>query len=178
MSKICNSNNWKEVKRERILPFASVVSGQVPGVPFDMVQIESKDSVIIVPCTKNGALMMTEARPPYGSGFQAFPAGKVEENEDPEATALRELLEETGLEAKSMRLLGSKRLFHHICSEVVYIYLAEVDPNYRSSLSLEEGELIEEQLTEVSWTEMRGLIHTEQLDGVSVTAALWALLEY
>jgi 8-oxo-dGTP diphosphatase len=42
----------------------------------------------------------------HGAGSWSFPGGHADEGEDPEATALRELEEETGLRAANPRVIG------------------------------------------------------------------------
>lgn len=50
-------------------------------------------------------LLVRRGRPP-GKGFWSLPGGKSEQGETPEAAALREVLEETGILAEILGLIG------------------------------------------------------------------------
>lgn len=54
-----------------------------------------------------------------------IPEGGSPENEEPEATALRELQEETGLIAGKMEFLGKIHTSNSVTDEVGYLFLAE-----------------------------------------------------
>jgi 8-oxo-dGTP diphosphatase len=52
--------------------------------------------------TRDGAVLMGRRRGAHGAGTYAFPGGKPDPGEDPGETVRRELLEETGLTARSV----------------------------------------------------------------------------
>ena len=61
-------------------------------------------------CLRNGGtevLLIRRGHPPW-KGKLAFPGGFVDYGEDPEIAALRELLEETGVEGRNPRLYAVK----------------------------------------------------------------------
>src|SRR3954452_18931622 len=60
-------------------------------------------SVIVL--RRGEVLMVERARPPF-EGLWSFPGGRAEPGEDVEATARRELLEETGLAVGNLVRLG------------------------------------------------------------------------
>lgn len=63
-----------------------------------------------------------------GKGLAAeFPAGLIDDGETPAQTARRELLEETGLEARSVQPLCAFLTTPGLTDEVLHLYYAEVD---------------------------------------------------
>ena len=62
--------------------------------------------VVIIPFLANGDLVLErQHRYPLHQNFYELPAGKIEHNEDPLASAKRELLEETGYIASEWRYI-------------------------------------------------------------------------
>lgn len=55
-----------------------------------------------------GKVLMVRRRVSEGELMWQFPAGGIEAGESPEQAAVRETLEETGLEVKAVRLLGQR----------------------------------------------------------------------
>lgn len=68
-----------------------------------------------------------------------FPGGKVENNETLEDGAKRELLEETGITAKTLRSIGSKRVSSRDGKPIlVYVYGFEGDPETTTEMDPDE----------------------------------------
>lgn len=61
------------------------------------------------------------------NGKANFPAGGVNDQEDPKAAAERELMEETGFKAKSLRSIGCYRKDRQGKPVLIYIYRAEIE---------------------------------------------------
>lgn len=79
----------------------------------------------IVPLDQNNNVyMVRQFRAPFQKVLLETPAGKLEPGEDPRECAIRELLEETGLRAKSVIDLGKMYSSPGYCSEVLHMYLA------------------------------------------------------
>lgn len=88
-------------------------------------------AVAIIPLTRNGELVLTEQyRVPIKANVIDLPAGLVGdeasfENEPEEEAARRELLEETGFQARSMKRLISGPTSAGMATETVTFYLAK-----------------------------------------------------
>lgn len=63
------------------------------------------DTVLVIPVTDEGRIIICEQEQPHrNKPYLSLISGRVEENEPPEEAARRELLEETGFEAKELVL--------------------------------------------------------------------------
>ena len=69
--------------------------------------------------------LVRQFRSPYEKVILETPAGKLEKGEDPRACAIRELKEETGMEAKTVIDLGKMYATPGYCSEIIHLYLAQ-----------------------------------------------------
>ena len=75
------------------------------GKPFFKIQIP--DGVVILPITPdNRFVLIHQFRPALGRVTVEIPAGAVNEGEQPEAAAAREVYEETGFRCSDFRLAG------------------------------------------------------------------------
>ena len=68
--------------------------------------------------------VVRQFRYPLGDHLLELPAGKLEKGEEPMPAAVRELSEETGLEAENWRELGMLYTSPGISTERLYLYLA------------------------------------------------------
>ena len=82
--------------------------------------------VAVVPVTDEGEmLLIRQFRPPVNNYVVEFPAGLNDRGEAPEKAAMRELLEETGYEAKEMIFLAKGPLSSGSSGELLTAYLAK-----------------------------------------------------
>jgi ADP-ribose pyrophosphatase len=87
---------------------------------------------VVVPMSEQGELyMVRQYRKPIEKESLEIPAGKLDQGEDPEVCAHRELKEETGLVTKNMKHIISIHSTPGFCNEVLHMYVAT---------DLEEGE--------------------------------------
>ncbi|AEB95477.1 MAG: NUDIX hydrolase [Metallosphaera sp.] len=86
--------------------------------------VKHRGSVVLVPLLEDKVIMIKQYRPVIGKWIYEFPAGTIDEGEDPETTAKRELIEETGYEAGSLTKLLSFYPSPGITNEVMHLYLA------------------------------------------------------
>lgn len=94
---------------------------------------------VIVPVYDNGdVLLIRQFRYPIEEEILELPAGKLSVGEDPRDCAVRELREETGCTASSLRKLTAMLTTPGFCTETLYLYLAEGLQD--GAQELEEGE--------------------------------------
>ncbi len=88
--------------------------------------VEHNGAVAIVPVTEEGKLVMVrQFRYPSGKILLEIPAGKIDKGEtEPEKTARRELKEETGYTAQTLRYLGQLNPSVAYTEEVIHLYAA------------------------------------------------------
>ena len=121
----------EQISREEIY------DGRVLHVVCDKVRLENGEESYREFCLHNGAAavipvtddlrvaMVRQYRYAHGRVFLEIPAGKLEVGENPKEAAQRELREETGAVAKSIRDLGIIDTTPALMSERIYLYLAE-----------------------------------------------------
>jgi len=98
-------------------------------------------SVAVVPLLDGKVVLIRQFRAPVGGWVLEIPAGRVEQSEDPEEAATRELIEEIGYRPRKLEKLISLYMSPGYSDEVLHVYLA-TDLEYVGS-SPEPGELIE-----------------------------------
>ena len=96
-----------------------------------------------------------------------FPAGTLEDNEEPIDCAKREIQEEVGYKASKWQELGPVIPTPGFCNEVIYCFLAtDLSP---SKIEVDEGELIE--VVTLSRSEINQMIKDNRfIDGKSLSA--------
>lgn len=96
------------------------------GTEGDFYVLESRDWVNVLPVTPEGELVLVRQ---WRFGVEAFsweiPGGIMDAGESPVEAGLRELVEETGFEARSSRLLGQISPNPAILSNTCFFVLAE-----------------------------------------------------
>jgi len=98
-------------------------------------------AVVILPVKEGKILLIRQYRHAIGKWILELPAGTLEEKEDPEKAAQRELKEETGYEAERLTKVMSFYSSPGISDEILHIFLAE--GLREGKPSREQGELIE-----------------------------------
>jgi len=131
---------------------------------------------VVVPLYDNhDVLLIRQYRYPVDEEIIELPAGKLGADEDPRDCAVRELREETGCTASSVKKLTAMMTTPGFCSEVLHIFLALGLRD--GTQQLEEGEesiaLVRVPLSEAVAMCRDGRIH----DGKTVTGLMLAALE-
>jgi ADP-ribose pyrophosphatase len=135
--------------------------------------VEHRGAVAIVPRTSDGRLLMVrQFRPAVGETLTEVPAGTLEPGEEPAAAAARELEEEVGYRAGSLRPLFSQFLAPGYSSEILHVFVA--DNLQPSTAQPDEDEEIE--VVSIPHGEVEGMILDGRIkDAKSIAALLVAL---
>ncbi|MDR2451971.1 MAG: NUDIX hydrolase, partial [Candidatus Accumulibacter sp.] len=153
-----------EVRRDRVrLPDASESTREYVRHP---------GAVLIVPVLDDGRLILEhQFRHPLGTVVLEFPAGKIDPGELPEATAKRELLEETGFAAREWRRLGTLHPCVGYSDERIELFLAR-GLERRGGQNLDRGEFID--LLYLSLEEATAAVHDGRItDAKTIVALFW-----
>lgn len=130
-------------------------------------------AVMVIPVLNDGRLLMErQYRHPSRQIFVEFPAGKLDQGEDPLECGKRELREETGYSASDWEYLG---VFHPLVSyssEVIHFFVARgLTPGDRQ---LDEGEFLD--VFTMSLEELKqGILANQITDSKTVAGAFWLL---
>lgn len=120
----------KTMKSERIY------EGKIVNLRIDTVElpdkkyskreiVEHSGAVGIIPITEDGSIILVEQyRKPVEKKLIEIPAGKIEINEEPKETAIRELIEETGYKAGKMEYILEFYTSPGFTNEKIYLFLA------------------------------------------------------
>lgn len=128
-------------------------------------------AVVIVPLLEDGRVVIErQYRYPVGRVMIEFPAGKLDEGEDPLLCGRRELLEETGYTAREWAKAGEMHLAIAYSTEVLHIYFAR-------GLSAGARQLDEGEFLDVSAATPAQLLdwsrNGELTDAKSLSCLLW-----
>jgi ADP-ribose pyrophosphatase len=135
---------------------------------------------MVIPVTPSGRLLLIRVhRYPAQKFMWELPAGLVDPGENPEAASLRELKEETGVDAISATYLGAQTPISGLVGDKFHSILAEIPEVELDDLVLQSEEgIVEAKL--VSRTEIASMIVNQEIeDGVTLysLARYWAYLE-
>ena len=98
---------------------------RVKGIRRKYEIITKSDTVLIIPILSDGRILMEKQwRYPVDKYIYELPAGTVDKGEPPKKTAIRELKEETGYTAKSIKFLFKGYPAPGLMDEMMYFYLA------------------------------------------------------
>ena len=98
--------------------------------------IKRLGSVQLIALTPENKIILLNEEQPFIGSFISVPGGQIEENEEPEDTAKKELLEELGMKAESLELWrvyeGNKKIiwptYYIIARDCVKVQEPELEP--------------------------------------------------
>jgi len=98
-------------------------------------------AAVVLPVDSDGQIwLVRQYRHPVGLDLLELPAGTLEEGEEPEACAHREIQEEIGMAAGSLTKIGEFFLAPGYSSEYLHVYLAQ--DLFSSSMAADEDEFL------------------------------------
>ena len=173
-----------EKYKEKILNSDYIYEGNILKLRKDKVKlfdehetyrevVEHDGGVAIVPITAEGKILLVKQyRIAVDEVVLELPAGKLEENEDVEKCALRELEEETGFRADDIKNLFYFYTTPGYSSEKLHLFIADGLKHYGQNL--DRGEYIE--IVEISTEEIIPKIVDGKIkDSKTIIGLLWYL---
>ncbi len=158
-----------------------VFKGKVFTVTVDEVEVEGKvlrrDVVhhpgavaMLVRDRRGRFLFVRQYRHPAGQKLIELPAGTLEEGESPEETARRELREEGGIIAHSMKFVTKFYVAPGYTTELIHLF-------YVDEFDVVENEPEEDEDIEILWIEdeeaIRMVMRGEIVDAKTIIGLLW-----
>ncbi len=169
----------------KVLDSKIYYEGKVLKLQVDEIQYDSSKKIgirevaihpggaVVVPITTEGKFVLVKQfRYPLQEELIEFPAGKLDENEEPINCAKRELEEETGYFSDDITCLGKIFTAPGYCTELLHIFLAR---NLKQrNQNREEGEK-DMQILELNFDEISELIKSEEITDSKTISALFYL---
>ncbi len=134
---------------------------QPDGVETTFDVVERNDFVVVIAKKDNKFLLVDQYRYPIKKRSLEFVQGGLEDNENPQIGAERELTEETGMTSQDWKKLGYIYLANGNQTQAFYIYLAENCIEGARTVLGEEADLVMKEYSEEQLKQMisDGTIH-------------------
>lgn len=124
--------------------------------------VRHSGAVAVIPITKEGKIVLVEQyRKPLDKSIIEIPAGKLEQGESPESTALRELEEETGYTTKKLSYVTSFYTSPGFADEIIYLYFTDELEELTQKVQGDEDEFIE--IIEVTLEEANAFVKEQRI---------------
>jgi ADP-ribose pyrophosphatase len=171
----------KEFDKGSLLDRKVFYSGRIVGLHVDQIEVRGIQTIREVVSHPGGVVVLAEVeggripfvrqhRYPIDKDLLELPAGKIDHGEDPQLSAARELEEETGYRAESLKLIFSFYSSPGFCDELLhFFYTNNVQKTVTNYEHDEEIVLEFYTLSEAISLILEGKIQ----DGKSIAALLW-----
>lgn len=124
--------------------------------------VRHSGAVAVIPITKEGKIVLVEQyRKPLDKSIIEIPAGKLEQGESSESTALRELEEETGYTTKKLSYVTSFYTSPGFADEIIYLYFTDELEELTQKVQGDEDEFIE--IIEVTLEEANAFVKEQRI---------------
>jgi ADP-ribose pyrophosphatase len=146
---------------------------ETPQGPHEYEIVEHAGAVVVLPMpSPDEIVLVRQYRVPLAAYTWECCAGGIDAGETPEAAALRELREETGFRAESIRRLWAAYSAPGFCNELLHFFVAERWTT--GETDFDAGEDI--TIRTFALDEVRAMIERDDLrDAKTQIAVLWAL---
>jgi len=141
-----NELKWNEISKKDLLKTVVFTVTErhnvsASGIEGDYIVNEARDWVIVVPECGDDFLMVKQWRHGEKHLSTEFPGGVIDDGEDPEVAAKRELLEETGATAGKLTKIGYVNPNPALFSNHVHIFCAQ-DLIFTGKQDLDDDEVL------------------------------------
>lgn len=169
---------------EETVSVENIFKGKIIQVHLDKARIEDGRivnrevvehcaGVGVLPIDENGnCYFVRQFRYPLGCTMLEIPAGKADENEDPEHCGLRELSEETGFIAENLIYCGSFYVSPGFTTEKIYVYIA--NKITKGAAHLDDGEYL--NVESVPFEEAEKMLYSGQIADAKTALAIQAAI--
>ncbi len=167
---------------ERLVSSSNLYAGRLYSLRRDVVRlpdgrlaerdvVEHPGAVAIIPVVEDKVVLVRQYRHAVGKVLCEIPAGTLKKDESPDVCAARELEEETGYVAESLRRLFHCCLAPGYSSEVIHVYLAT--GLRRTKPRTEADEFIE--VISVTWEEALRMIMSNEIEDAKTISGILML---
>lgn len=138
--------------------------------------VKHPGAVAVIPVTRDGKIVLVKQyRKPLERTLVEIPAGKIEPNEEPQITALRELEEETGYTTNELTHVTSFYTSPGFADEIIHLYMANDLEQLDEKIAGDADEFIE--LIELTLEEAEQYIEDKKIyDAKTAYAILYLKL--
>lgn len=140
---------------EKTIASENIFNGNIISLQVDQVTlpdgntgereiVKHPGAVAVIPITSSGKIIFVEQyRKPLERSLVEIPAGKMEPNEAPEITAVRELEEETGYTSNNITYITSFYTSPGFADEIIHLYYTDKLENLEVEVLGDEDEFVE-----------------------------------
>ncbi|MCG5102982.1 NUDIX hydrolase [Oceanobacillus alkalisoli] len=133
--------------------------------------VKHPGAVAVIPITKdNKIVFVKQYRKPLEKTLVEIPAGKLDNNEQPLAAAIRELEEETGYTTKELNFVTSFYSSPGFADELVYIYVTDTLEKLETPVPGDDDEFVE--IVELTLDEAKQYVEEEMIHDAKTNYAV------